>query len=301
MILLLQLSIIVFMAGSLFQMGLELSVRDAISGFRNLRFMFFGILFGFLLGPALAVVLARLLALEEPYALGLILLGMTPSAPFLPMMVTRARVDADYVPAIMLLAACGTVLVLPIAVPFLIENSAIGFQDVARPLLLLMLSPLAIGMAIYRVAPGSVDAILRIVRPVVKVATIVLLILCIIVYGEGFLAAAGSFAIAAQLIFLGGVTLASFVLSKGLERDQKCVLALAMSTRNVGAALAPLYSVAAIDQRAVVMVVLAVPAQLLCAFGAAWWFSRDSGKSRHATELSPGGSQSISGDPERPV
>ena len=43
---------------------------------------------------------------------------------------------------------------------------------------------------------------------------------------------------------------------------------------NLGVALAPLYAVAAIDERAIVMVVLAIPLQLIFAGVAAKWFKR---------------------------
>ena len=93
---LLKISLVIFMAGNLLDMGLRLRVGTALVGLRNLRFVSFGLLWCFVLGPAVAWALTRLIPLALPYAMGLILIGLTPCAPFLPMMVERARGDMGY-------------------------------------------------------------------------------------------------------------------------------------------------------------------------------------------------------------
>jgi hypothetical protein len=52
------------------------------------------------------------------------------------------------------------------------------------------------------------------------------------------------------------------------------VLSAGMATRNCGAALAPLFSMAETDQRAIVMVVLGIPMMVVFGFLAAKWFGR---------------------------
>ena len=274
MMLLLKISIVGFIAGSLFQMGLELSLRSAVSGLRNLRFVLYTVGFGFVAGPLLAVVLAYGLGLDRPYALGLMILGLTPSAPFLPLVISRARLDPGYVPAVLLVSAFLTILVLPVAIPLLVGSADIGFMAIARPLGLMILPPLVIGMAIYRVAPELAAAIRGKAKPVVAFFTIATLVLCVLIYGRAFYDAAGSFAFLSQILLLGGIAVATHMFATGLDRDQKSTLVLAMSTRNAGAALAPLYSIAGIDERAIVMVVLSVPSQLLVAMSIAWMISR---------------------------
>ncbi|UPY39307.1 hypothetical protein LHU95_06330 [Sediminicoccus sp. KRV36] len=73
------------------EMGLGLSATEALKGLRNRHFLAYGAVFGLVLGPLLAWLLTRIVPLEEPYAVGLLMLGMAPCAPFLPALVTRAR------------------------------------------------------------------------------------------------------------------------------------------------------------------------------------------------------------------
>jgi BASS family bile acid:Na+ symporter len=71
--------------------------------------------------------------------------------------------------------------------------------------------------------------------------------------------------------------------SAGIPPARRSVVALGVCTRNVGAAIAPLFSAAA-DERAVVMVVLAVPIQIVAAAVTARWFAAKAGPA-----ASPGG------------
>jgi BASS family bile acid:Na+ symporter len=275
------------MAGSLLDMGLGLRFRDSIAGLRNPRFAGHVVLFGFVLGPPLAWALIRGLALEPPYALGLMLLGLAPCAPFLPAMVRRAQGDMTYTPAMMLLAAVGTVILLPSAAPLLVAGLSVDAWTIAQPLLVLVLLPLALGMAIFHVAPARAGAIRLAASRVAGAAAILLLVLCGVLYGRGFAGLVGTYAVAAQLLFLGLMTAASDRLAVGLGQAQRSVLALGLCTRNAGAAVAPLLSDAAVDERAIVMVVLAVPLQILVALLAARLFARRARRAALASDSRP--------------
>jgi BASS family bile acid:Na+ symporter len=142
---LLKLTLVVFMVGNLLDMGLRLKLDEALAGLRNVRFVAFSLLWGFVLCPALAVLLAKSLPLAHPYAIGLVLLGMTPCAPFLPPMVERARGDMGYAAAFMLLASVVTVGYMPFAVPLLVKGLSADTWTIAKPLILFLLVPLAVG------------------------------------------------------------------------------------------------------------------------------------------------------------
>lgn len=272
MLVLLKISLVVFMAGNLLEMGLRLNPQDALRGLRNARFVLLTLLWGFVLGPALAYGITRVLPLAAPYAVGLILMGMTPSAPFLPMIVNRARGDLGYTAAFMLLSALGTVLFMPFAVPMLVEGLTVSAWAIARPLIFVILLPMAIGMVILRVARRTANTMQPWVKKVTGLFTVATLVLCAVVYGKGLLGVAGSLAVASQLIFFAAVTTLTYWLGFGLQADQRIVLSAGMATRNLGAALAPLLTVPDFDQRATIMVVLGFPLMILFALLSVKWF-----------------------------
>jgi BASS family bile acid:Na+ symporter len=274
---LLKISLVIFMAGNLLDMGLRLRLGTALVGLRDVRFVLLSLLWCFVLGPAIAWGLTRVIPLEPAYAMGLILIGLAPCAPFLPMMVDRARGDMGYAASFMLLAAVGMVVTMPFTVPLLVEGLSVSAWMIAKPLLGVVLVPLVIGMVVLRRAPTFADRVQPIVKKITGIATIVMLGLCIVVYGRAFFGSAGSYATLTQVIFYATVTAGAYLLALGLPQNRKSVLALGVCTRNLGAAFAPLFAVAGVDERAIVMVALGVPLQTIAAFIAARAFGARAG------------------------
>jgi len=282
---LLKISLVVFMAGNLLGMGLQLRLSTALVGLRNLRFVGFSLLWCFVLGPGVAWGLTRLIPLAPPYAMGLLLIGLTPCAPFLPMMVEQARGDLGYAASFMLLASVGMVATMPFAVPWLVDGLSLSTWMIAKPLLSVVLVPLVIGMVILRRAPAWAERAQPVVKRITAVATVVMLVLCVAVYGEGFIGSTGSFATLTQLLFYVVVTAGAYLLAFGLPPSQRSVLALGVCTRNLGAAFASLFAMAGTDERAIVMVALGVPLQTIAAVVAARVFAARAGGSAAPTQL----------------
>jgi bile acid:Na+ symporter, BASS family len=269
-----KVSVAVFMAGNLLDMGLRLNPRDALRGLRSVPFVAHTLLWSCVLGPALAYAITAVLPLEQPYATGLILLGLTPCAPFLPMIVSKAKGDLGFTAAFMLLASAATVVFMPIALPMLVKGLSISAWAIARPLLMMILLPLVVGIVVLRASPAAASRIQPVVKRTSGIATVAVVILCGILYGKGLLGVPGSLALASQVLFFSIVTTCTYWCGIGLRHEQRIVLCTGMTTRNLGAALAPLLSVADMDQRAFVMLVLGLPTMVGFAWLAVMWFGR---------------------------
>lgn len=280
----LTISLVIFMAGNLLDMGLKLELREAIQDLRNFRFVLLSLLWGFVLVPALAYGIAMIIPMERPYAIGLILLGLTPCAPFLPPMVERAKGDLGYTAAFMLLASVVTVAYMPFAVPLLVKGLTASAFTIARPLVLFLLLPFAVGVMIQRGWGSLASSLEPLVKKITGVDTLLMLALCAAIYGKQFVGLAGSQAIGAQFIFFTIATVAPYLLSFGLPRRQKSVISLGMATRNLGAAFAPLFAIPDADQRSLVMVALGVLMQTAFAFGAATFYGRTSSSGSAAAD-----------------
>ena len=262
----LKISIVVFMAGNLLAMGLVLKIPDVLKGLRDLRFVLLSLLLGFLVFPAVAWLIVQLVPMHASFGMGLLVLGMVPCAPFLPAMVERAGGDIGYTASFMLLMSLLTVLYMPLAVPLMVEGLETDAWTIARPLIVMVLIPFVVGMLIQNASAAYALRLHPLVKKTTGAVTLIMLVLCIVVYGEGFLEAVGSFAVAAQLLFYAAVILVSILFARGLQPEHRSVLSLGMCTRNLGAAFAPLYALGTIDERAIIMVALGVPLQVLAAF-----------------------------------
>jgi BASS family bile acid:Na+ symporter len=154
----------------------------------------------------------------------------------------------------------------------LAKGLTVGAWAIAKPLLVVIFLPLAAGMVTLRGSPGVAGKAQPVVKKITGLATIATAVLCVVVYGKGLLGVPGSLAGAAQLVFFFVLTAFPYWFGFGLAGEQKIVLSAGMATRNLGAALAPLFSVADTDQRAIVMIVLALPIMVLFAMLAGKWF-----------------------------
>lgn len=264
----LQASLFVFMVASLGGVGLGVAPRDVLAPLTNARFVLLLLASGWLVGPAVALLLLRVIPLDRPYATALLLLALAPGAPFAPAMMRIARGDPAYVAAFMVASAAVTVVVLPLGVPLLIPGATANPWDIARPLALLVVAPMVCGSAIRGLWPGVAARLEPVVSGIARVVTMVMLVLVTLVYGRGVMNAFGSHAILAQLLFVAVVTLVSDLAGAALGATQRNVLTVGMSTRNIGAALAPLSAIEP-DARAVVMIAIAVPMTLAAAAVAA--------------------------------
>lgn len=271
---LLNITLVIFMVGSLLEMGLKLKLDEMFKAMRNVRFVVLSLVWSFVLGPALAVLLTKVIPLSEPYALGLLFLGMAPCAPYLPMLSEKARGELPYVATFMLLTAAGTVLFMPFMVPVLCKGFSADTWTIAKPLLYFITLPMAIGMVVRLAAETLAEKSHPVVKKVTGVNNVIMLAIAIFIYRADFVSAVGTYAIGSQILYYGLLGAAAYGLGFGLPHGQKSVLALGVCTRNIGAALAPLFAVAGTDKRAIVMCVLATFICLFVGIGGARLLAR---------------------------
>lgn len=255
---LLNVTIVIFMVGNLLEVGLRLKVAEALAVLRNTRFVVLTFLWCFVLGPALAVLLTKIIPLAEPYALGLVLLGMAPCSPAIPVMMRRSGGSLAYMSAFMLTAYAGTVVLMPLMVPWLAQGFTADPWTIAKPLLFFIAIPLVIGAAIRRANEAFAERFAPIVKKVTGLNTLILCAILLWVYGGEILSAVGAYAIGSQILYYALLGSASYLFGFGLSYEQKAPMVLGICTRNVGPALATLLSVANAPQGAITMCILAI-------------------------------------------
>ncbi len=273
--LVMKISLVFFMAGNLMDMGLRLNLPDAIKGLKDIKFVMYTLLWGFILGPVIAYTITLFMPIDESLAVGLILLSLAPCAPFVPIFVTKAKGDLGYTAAYMFLVAIGTIILMPIGVPLLVKGLTVTAWAIARPLIIMILIPLLIGMVIRGRSVKTADLMQPVVKKITMIFTILVFVLLIVIYFKGIVSVMGSLAIATQLIFFFTLTTLSYLMGFGLKHEQKIVLSIGNSTRNLGAAVAPLFAATAIAPEAIIMVVLSLPVMVLFPFLAIKMFGKN--------------------------
>ena len=139
--------ILVFTVSNLLVMGLQANMPEVIAVFKNKKSLALILVWGWLLGPAIGLLIVWALPLAEPYVIVVLLCSLAPCAPFLPPMVEKARGDVNFAGAFVPLVAVGTVVFMPLIAPLLITGLSISTVALAEALFLTLLVPLVIGAA----------------------------------------------------------------------------------------------------------------------------------------------------------
>jgi BASS family bile acid:Na+ symporter len=202
---------------------------------------------------------------------------MAPAAPFYPMMVRKARGDMAFAAAFMLLATVGTVVVLPLMAPLMIKGLTVKAWALAKPLLAMVLLPLMIGIAIRGYAASVADRIFPAVKRIGGIFLLITAVLIFALYYREMLSAFGTYAIGAQILFLTGITWASYKVGFGLKQGQRSAMALGMCTRNIAAVFVAYFGITNPDPGLFVMMVLVAPLALIVALIAARVFAARAG------------------------
>jgi BASS family bile acid:Na+ symporter len=261
--------VLVFTVSNLAAMGLQVQVPQVMAALQNKKSLALIFVWGWVLGPVLANLITRALPLAEPYVIVMLLTSLAPCAPFLQQMVGKASGDIGFAGALIPLVAIGTVMLMPLMAPFLIQGLAISSWAIAKPLLLTILLPLLIGAAIRHHADTVATTIFPAVKKLAALSSLLTVVWCLLLYGRGMLDTAGSFALLAMTLFMVGMALITYRFGFGMKQNQRSVMALGMGTRNVAAVLAAAIAIPDADPRIVVMVVMwVIWSVVLAAIGA---------------------------------
>lgn len=217
-------------------MGLGLKVAQVTAPLRSLRLVAMSILANFVLMPACAVALARLLALEEPLAVGLLLLGVAAGAPFLPKLTQIANGNLAFAVALMVLLMVITVGYLPLVLPILLPGVSVNPVEIARSLVLLMLLPLAIALVVSAKFPAVAARAKPLFDRLSSLSLIVVVLLLVVVNFNKVLSVFGTRAMLAGLLFIAFGYALGWALG-GPAPDTRPVLAVGTAQRNIAAAL----------------------------------------------------------------
>ena len=250
------ITVVVFTVANLMAGGLECDLKVALKWLRSPKLVVPSLFWGWVVGPALAWLIILALPLSEGHAAGLMLCSLGPIAPFLPLAAMRSRGDMTFTGAYILLGTVVTVVLMPVMAPLLIKGLTLSAWPLAKPLIILVLIPLLIGIAIRHYAPAVAA---RIFKPVKKTGGIFLLLClgtCLWIYGDQMLSTIGSFAPAAWVVFMIVMAVVPYVIGFGLEQRQRSVMALGQSSRNISAGFVAFFGITNPPEGMFLMVVL---------------------------------------------
>jgi BASS family bile acid:Na+ symporter len=226
---------------TLFGCGLQATFDDLLFLVRRPHRLVKSLVAIFVIMPLFAILITNAFSFNSTVVTALIAISISPIPPLLPKKVTKSGGRASYELGLMVTAASLSIVFIPVAVyvvgKYFNKPFAMGPSAVAKVIVVSVFLPLAAGIVFHKFAP---DAAERIAHPLIRVATIVLLIgvLCILVFalptawalvGDGTVLAFIAFVIVGLAVghLLGGPNL-----------DERVSLALSTACRHPGLAIA---------------------------------------------------------------
>jgi len=171
--------------------------------------------------------------------------------------------------AYVLLGTVLTVVLMPLMAPLLIKGLTLNAWALAKPLILLVLIPLLIGVALRFYKPAVATKIF----PWVKKTSGIWLLLCLAttlwIYAKQMLSTVGSFAPGAWVIFMVVMAVLPYLIGFGLKQNQRSVMALGQSSRNISAGFVAFFGITNAPEGMFLMVLLVVPLHVLISLLAA--------------------------------
>jgi BASS family bile acid:Na+ symporter len=243
-----------FVVSSMLAMGAGLTISEISEPLRNARLAVLALLANFVLMPLGAFALAKVLSLDGPFGVGLLVLGCAAGAPFLPKLAELAKGNLAFAVGAMVLLMVVTVGYLPIVLPLLLPGITVDPGNIARSLVLLMLLPLAAGLALKARYEDLACRVKPMLDWISNVSLILLILLITAANIDKVLQVFGTRGILAGLLFIA-LGFGTGWLLGGPDPDTKRVMALGTAQRNIAAALV-VASQSFSDPKVVVMVIV---------------------------------------------
>jgi len=231
----LDLSIVVFIAGVLFVSGLEVTFEQVLTPLKNRSLVARALLANVVLAPLLVYAGSIVFPLEGPFMIGVLLYGFASGAPYTPKLVAVAAGDVPSSIGITILLTILTILYMPFVLPYLVPGTVIGVWEIGKPLLLQMFVPLMIGLGVRHFAPRAAARTLKPANVLVNASLLVFLVLALLLHHEALLATAGTGAVSFAVVLTLLTFALGYLLGPGGEKG-KVTLGLATTARNIGAA-----------------------------------------------------------------
>jgi predicted Na+-dependent transporter len=227
---------LVFVLGTIISMGLSLTMSQITGPLRNARFVIIALVANFIIPPILALVFIRLFSLDEPLAVGLLLVSLAAGAPGLPKTAVFAKLDTAAATGLMVLLVVVTIVVLPIALPLLLTDISVTFWDIASGLVYLILIPLAVSLFVRARYAEQAAQYQPFFAQASNFSLLLLLVLMVVLNFSDVIGLLGSGGLLASLILVVLTTAGGYLLGR-LANAGSWIQGLGAGQRNIAAAM----------------------------------------------------------------
>jgi BASS family bile acid:Na+ symporter len=261
------LTVPVFVVSTMLAAGMSQPLSEVVAPLKKPLSVVLALVVNFGFAPLLAIALTSLVPLQPAHATGILLLGTAAGAPFLPKLAELSLGSVGYSVALMVLLMGGSIIFMPIALPLIIPGLSADPLAIAKPLLVAMVIPLALGFALRLSNATWVPRLQSVMRTVSNVSLALLIVLMVGLNFKTLLGTIGSFAIGTYMLYLSAVIGLGYLIG-AVDRPTQTMFALGAGSRNIPACLV-IASSSLSDPAVTVMLIVAFVVSLVVLLGLA--------------------------------
>lgn len=232
---LLNVVILIFAVSSMLSVGFSHTMREIIVPLRNIREVLKALFANFVLVPLLGYLILKILSLERPHGIGLILIACAAGAPFLIKLTIAAGRNVAVSTSLLVLLLPVTIVYIPIVLPYVIPELKVSAMTIATPLILTMLLPLAFGFLFNAYMSQLAARLMPVLGKVSSITLLLLVGITIVVNFKAIVGVLGEGVILALILFIIGSFGIGYLLG-GPGMAERDILGLGTAQRNIAAA-----------------------------------------------------------------
>jgi BASS family bile acid:Na+ symporter len=252
-----------FLASAMFSLGLDLTLRQIVDPLRNRRLLGVALAANFLLVPLLAIVLSRVIPMDEALAIGVIVYALAAGTEGGPKFTQLAKGNAGLAVGLLAVLLLVTMILMPAVLSLAVPDAHVDRLGLLLKLLVAVGLPMGLGLAIRARRPDLADRMSVPMHRASMVLLAVFVLLVVYVNYEAMLELQVGAMLCALLFFpiAFGMTYAM----GGPRQDNRRTLAMMTFVRNAPIAIATATQV--FPDRPGVLVMVTLMASLSPVFG----------------------------------
>ena len=155
----------------------------------------------------------------------------------MPKLAEIAKGDTAFSVVLMVLLMVVTIIYAPIVLPLILSDVSVSAWAIAKPLIFMMLIPLAIGLFVKARYPQTAESLQPIAGQISNISLVFMFILMLVINWSALVGAFGTKSFIAAFIFIA-VAFAVAYFMGGSDSGNRSVMGLGTAQRNLGAAMA---------------------------------------------------------------
>ncbi|MEE3719941.1 bile acid:sodium symporter [Tumidithrix elongata RA019] len=231
-----RLSFLLFILAMLLGTGLSLTVSQILEPLRNVRLVIFSLVANFVVVPFLVFLVLQFVTVSEPIKIGFTILAVAAGPPVLPKLAQMVNGNLAFAAGLMMVLMLGSSIFMPIVLPLVLDGVQISPWQVAKPLFVSLLPPLAIGLLIRWRYEAIAANIVPFLRRVTNFSLILGLVSSLALQFNSLIELAKSGIVIAIAVFIVVAFAVGYFLG-GPNLDTRLTLGVGTAQRNIAGAL----------------------------------------------------------------